>query len=109
MAVSSDGKWVVSGSADRTVRLWNTQTGELVYILKGHANTVWSVAFSPDGLTLASGSDDKTIRLWSVSTGQCLKTIKNRELYDVMNITDIEGLTESEISTLEQLGAIYLG
>ncbi|MEM9487314.1 MAG: hypothetical protein AAGA83_26915, partial [Cyanobacteria bacterium P01_F01_bin.116] len=54
-----------------------------------------------------SGSDDKTIRLWSVSTGECLKIIKNREPYDGMNIADVDGLTESEILTLEQLGAIH--
>ncbi|MEM9214836.1 MAG: NB-ARC domain-containing protein [Cyanobacteria bacterium P01_F01_bin.150] len=106
VAVSPDGQWIASGSADRTVRLWNMQTGKRVYVLNGHGNTVWAVDFSPDGKTLASGSDDKTIRLWSVETGKCLKIIKNREPYDGMNIADIEGLTESEISTLEQLGAV---
>ena len=105
VAVSPDGQWIASGSADRTVRLWNVRTSQLVHTLKGHANSVWSVDFSPDGKTLASGSDDKTIRLWSVETGSCLKIIKNREPYDGMNITGVEGLTASEISTLEQLGA----
>ena len=105
VAVSLNGQWIASGSADHTVRLWNARSGQLVHTLDGHVNSVWSVDFSPDGQTLASGSDDKTIRLWSVETGNCLKIIKNREPYDGMNITGVEGLTESELSTLEQLGA----
>ncbi|MEO0767961.1 MAG: NB-ARC domain-containing protein [Cyanobacteria bacterium J06649_4] len=106
VAISPDGQWIASGSADRTVRLWNAKTGDIVHTLTAHKNSVWSVDFSPDGKTLASGSDDKTIRLWSVKTGQCLKTIKNREPYDGMNITNVQGLTDSEVSTLEQLGAV---
>jgi len=106
VAVSPDGQWVASGSADRTVRLWNAASGELVHTLAGHSNSVWSVTFSPDGRYLASGSDDKTIRLWEVETGACVKTLKNKEPYEGMTITNITGLTESEISTLEQLGAI---
>ncbi|EDX83503.1 hypothetical protein S7335_683 [Synechococcus sp. PCC 7335] len=105
VAVSPDGQCIASASADRTVRLWNTHSGQLVHALQGHTNSVWSVDFSPDGKMLASGSDDKTIRLWSVETGDCLNVVKNREPYDGMNITGVKGLTASELSTLEQLGA----
>ncbi len=106
VAISPDGRWVASGSADHTVRLWDASNGELVRTLTEHSNSVWSVAFSPDGQQLASGSDDKTIKLWSVKTGQCLNTLKNKEPYEGMNITGVVGLTRSEISTLEQLGAV---
>ena len=106
VAISPDGQWVASGSADHTVKLWDARNGNLVHTLTGHSNSVWSVAFSPDGQQLASGSDDKTIKLWSVETGDCLKTLKNREPYEGMDITGVVGLTESEISTLEQLGAV---
>ena len=106
VAISPDGEWIASGSADRTVRLWNIGSGKLVRTMRGHANTVWSVAFSPDGKILASGSDDKTIRLWSTETGHCKKTLKNKEPYEGMNISGVVGLTPSELSTLEQLGAI---
>ncbi|MEL7355147.1 MAG: NB-ARC domain-containing protein [Cyanobacteria bacterium J06560_6] len=106
VAVSPDGRWVASGSADHTLRLWDTRSGKLVHTLKGHSNSVWSVAFSPDGQLLASGSDDKTIKLWSVDAGTCLNTLKNKEPYEGLDITGVVGLTKSEISTLEQLGAV---
>jgi len=106
VAISPDGKQIASASADHTVRLWAAESGKLLQTLTGHSNSVWSVAFSPDGKQLASGSDDKTIRLWEVKTGTCTNTLKNKEPYEGMNITGVSGLTKSEISTLEQLGAI---
>ena len=108
VAISPDGQWIASGSADHTIRLWAADRGALIHTLTGHTNSVWSVAFSPDGKHLASGSDDKTIRLWEVETGICINTFKNKEPYEGMNITRVSGLTESEISTLEQLGAVNL-
>ncbi|MEM6451873.1 MAG: NB-ARC domain-containing protein [Cyanobacteria bacterium P01_D01_bin.105] len=106
VAISPNGEWIASGSADRTVKVWNASSGELIHTLSGHSNSVWSVAFSPDGNFLASGSDDKTIRLWDVKAGTLVKTLKNKEPYEGMMITEVAGLTQSEISTLKQLGAI---
>ncbi len=63
---SPDGQTVVSGSLDKTIRLWNPKTGEHLKTLTGHTYAVNSVAFSPDGKTLASGSSDGTILLWEV-------------------------------------------
>ena len=65
MAFSPDGTRIASGSADKTVRLWDAATGQPVgQPLTGHTDAVSSVAFSPDGTRIASGSDDKTVRLW---------------------------------------------
>ena len=63
---SPDGAWVVSGSRDDTLRLWNAATGECLRTLEGHINWVWSCGFSPDGARVVSGSRDKALLLWTL-------------------------------------------
>ncbi|XMA20306.1 hypothetical protein WAI453_013097 [Rhynchosporium graminicola] len=76
VAFSFDGKQVVSGSNDRTVRLWDAAIGALLYTLEGHTNWVTSVAVSFDGKQVVSGSNDRTVRLWDVATGAPLQTFE---------------------------------
>ena len=66
VAFSPDGKRVLTGSYDKTARLWDAATGEAVATLEGHTGAVDAVAFSPDGKRVLTGSDDKTARLWHV-------------------------------------------
>ncbi|HEY9675958.1 MAG TPA: serine/threonine-protein kinase [Waterburya sp.] len=70
IAMTPDGKLLASGSEDKTIRLWNLETFQVISTLTGHAQGVKSVAFSPDGTMLATGSDDQTVKLWNLNQGQ---------------------------------------
>ncbi|MTJ53246.1 WD40 repeat domain-containing protein [Anabaena sp. UHCC 0253] len=74
LAISANAKFLVSGSQDQTIRVWNLVTGELLHTLKGHQNSVNAVALSPNEQIIASGSADKTIKLWHLQSGQLLGT-----------------------------------
>ena len=66
VCVTRDGRFVLSGSEDRTVRLWDIESGEPLAILEGHEAKVLSVDVTPDGGSGVSGSEDKTIRVWDL-------------------------------------------
>jgi len=67
VAFDRSGQRVVSGSNDRTVRVWDVRRGTELACLRGHLDIVNSVAFSPDGRFIASGSADCTVRLWDTA------------------------------------------
>jgi WD40 repeat protein len=67
-AISPDGRLLVSGSADSTIKLWDIATANLLATLYGHRDAVTSVAFLPDGKSIISGSLDSTVRFWDVES-----------------------------------------
>jgi WD40 repeat protein len=73
VAISSDGRFLVSASADRTIRLWDVSSGKALRQLEGHSAGVWSAVFSSDGARVLSGGRDGTVRLWDVASGNELK------------------------------------
>lgn len=64
---------VVSGSTDRTLRVWNAETGECIHVLQGHTSTVRCLAMHEN--KVVSGSRDGTLRVWDVKQGLCLSVL----------------------------------
>jgi WD40 repeat protein len=76
---SSDGALLVSGSYDKSIKLWDIQTGGIITTFSGHRSTVCSVSISTDSTMIASGSWDKTIHLWDIQTRKCHCVIKQQD------------------------------
>ena len=74
VVISSDGQYALSASWDKTLRLWDLNTGKTTRRFVGHTNDVLSVSFSADNRQIVSGSRDKTIKLWN-TLGDCKFTI----------------------------------
>ena len=75
-AFSPDGRTVVSGSDDNTLKLWSVSGGECLKTLQGHTEPVFSVTFSPNGRTVVSGSGDSTLKLWGAPSQKDNETHK---------------------------------
>ncbi|WP_044188257.1 TIR domain-containing protein, partial [Hyalangium minutum] len=72
---SPDGKRVVSGADDSTVKVWDAGSGECLLTLSGHAGFVTACGWSPDGKRVVSGASDRTVKVWDAGSGQCLLTL----------------------------------
>jgi WD40 repeat protein len=70
-----DSGKIVSCSSDKTLKIWDSETGELIKTLEGHTQEVHSVSWSYDGEWIASGSQDHTAKVWNVQTGEVVRTI----------------------------------
>jgi len=76
VAFSPNGEQLLTGSMDKTIRVWNANLGSESQILTGHTDGVLSVVFSPDGQRVFSGSLDATAKLWDVGSGRELRTLR---------------------------------
>jgi WD40 repeat protein len=68
IAWSPDNLKIVTGSRDKTLKVWDVETGKCLAVLFGHESTVRAVAWSPDGKRILSGSRDKTLKIWNSIT-----------------------------------------
>jgi WD40 repeat protein len=79
--MTKDGRKIVSGSDDKSIRDWDAGTGNCLSILEGHTDAVWSVAITEDGNKVVSGGSDRTIRIWDPETGNRKMPIGSRRAY----------------------------
>ncbi len=76
VAVTEDDRYILSGSEDRTLRLWELAAAETKGVFQGHEDSVRSVAISANGRYALSASNDRTLRLWDIPTGKCRGVFK---------------------------------
>ncbi|WP_437932652.1 AAA family ATPase [Sorangium sp. So ce291] len=76
VAVTPDGRLVVSASSDQTLKVWELATGQLLRTLQGHTSLVLGVAVTSDGRLAVSASSDETLKVWDLATGQLLRTLQ---------------------------------
>ena len=69
VAISADSKYVVTGSNDKTARIWDLKDGKERSVLKGHSKGVTAVAISSDSQYVVTASEDKTARVWNLKNG----------------------------------------
>ncbi|MFM6189767.1 MAG: hypothetical protein ACKPFB_06575, partial [Planktothrix sp.] len=79
LEVTPDSQWLISGSGDHTIKVWDIATGQEIYTLIGHTGSVLTLVLTSDGKQVISGSADHTIKIWSLETGQEIYTLRGHQ------------------------------
>lgn len=79
VALTQDGQTLVSASADKTIKVWNLETGKVKATLTGHTDTVRAIALASNDQTLISASGDKTIKIWDMQTFKLKRTLTSSD------------------------------
>ncbi len=79
LSFSPDGRRLISGSADKTARIWDVKSGKTLHKLTGHTDDIYAVAFSPDSSKAVTGSFDNTLKLWNANTGGLIRTMRGHD------------------------------
>lgn len=109
-----DGRQMLSAGFSGEIKLWDVESGECLHTLSDQAETIFSVDVAivrmpgaADPRLLAfSGSLDTTIKVWDLHSYECLSTWKPPRPYEGMSIDNITGINESQVASLQALGAI---
>jgi WD40 repeat protein len=72
---SRDGQLIASGTTTNEIRIWRTDDGKQIQLLRGHSDWVRAADFNKDNTRIVSCSEDQTVRIWDLETGQCIRTL----------------------------------
>jgi hypothetical protein len=86
-AVTPDGRRVVSASADKTLKVWDLESGRTLATMEGHVDWVHACAVTPDGRRVVSASADKTLKVWDLESRACLFTHRASAGYTAIVVT----------------------
>ncbi len=78
---TQDKKYIITGSSDKTIKVWDVKTGKNVKTLTGHADYITSLSITKDGKYLASSSWDGTVNIWSLKKWKILTTLEGQFSY----------------------------
>lgn len=94
LAFAPDGDRVVSGSTDKFVKTFRTDTGEAIQAFEGHTSHILTVDWSPDGLIIASAGADQQVKLWDIAAGQQKQKIEGyqKEITAITYLADTDDL-----------------
>mmetsp|Transcript_1399 Transcript_1399/g.1793 ORF Transcript_1399/g.1793 Transcript_1399/m.1793 type:complete len:200 (+) Transcript_1399:175-774(+) len=106
---SYGGAHLVSGSRDKTVRIWQVQTGACLMSLSGHDNWVRGVAFQPNGKYILTAAEDKTIRIWDLTKRRCIRTIENAHEHFITYISIHPKLPVVASASVDTYARIWIG
>jgi hypothetical protein len=81
LAFAPGGRTLVSGSADKSLKIWDAVSGQVLKTLTGDTETVSTVAFLPNGKRIVSGSFDRTVIIWDANTGEAIRSLRSDQTY----------------------------
>ena len=91
---SPDNKQIVSASADKTIRVWDSENGKLIRTISGHNSWVYTAEYSSDGNSIVSAGGDQTIRIWDATTAEHTDVIlKSQDQVNGAMFSPIDDLT----------------
>jgi WD40 repeat protein len=88
LAISEDGRRMLTGSGDSVGRIWDLSSGRLVHRLEGHTKPIIAVAFAPDGRQAVTASEDNTLRLWDATDARELAIFRGQTARGVVFTPD---------------------
>ena len=112
VAFAPDSAMLATGSFDGEIRLWNSSSGELIKVLKGHKSWVNSLVFMPDGKRIVSGSSDGTVAIWDVAeaAGRAAAADISRDggevLFSSVDVTNAESVERGFEEVVGRFGSL---